>query len=145
MTLSTQTFLVFVAAFVFNFLWEHAHSVLYVSYQSGAITNLVLFRAAIFDAAVITLFSFPFFRLKPLQRQRWLLYALLVAFAIALEKWALATDRWVYTDIMPLVPILQVGLTPAIQLALLSFASLWISDIAVQKMCIDGATVDEIT
>lgn len=119
---------IFISAFVLNFLWEHAHSVLYVSYQGGAITNILLLRAALFDATVIALVSFPFFRFEPLQRQRWLLYALFVVFAIALEEWALVTGRWVYADAMPIIPILHVGLTPTIQLGLLGYAAVEIAN-----------------
>lgn len=133
MTLFTRTPLVFVAAFVLNFLWEHAHSVLYISYQSGAITNILLLRAAAFDAAAIALFSYPFLQFESLRQKRGILYVLLVVFAVTLEKWALATSRWVYTDIMPLVPILHVGLTPTIQLGILGYLTLWISDYFCNK------------
>lgn len=140
-----RTLAIFTVAFILNFLWEHAHSALYVSYQGGAITNIILLRAAAFDAAVIALFSYPFLQFESLRQKRRILYVLLVVFAIALETWALVTGRWVYADTMPLVPIFHVGLTPTIQLALLSFVSLWLSDIAAQKISIDRVIVDEIT
>ena len=120
--------LIFIGAFVLNLIWEHLHSVLYVSYQGGVITNTILIRAAAFDAAVIAFFSFPFFRFDPLWRQRCLLYVALAVFAVILEWWALATGRWVYADIMPLVPILHVGLTPAIQLGLLGYVAVRIAN-----------------
>lgn len=128
MSILTRTIFVFVVAFVLNFLWEHAHSVLYVSYKSGVITSLILLRAALFDAAVIALFLYPFLQVEKFKTKRWLLYTILVIFAVLLETWALSTGRWAYTSAMPLIPILNVGLTPTIQLALLGFISVRASD-----------------
>ncbi|MDO8594436.1 MAG: hypothetical protein Q7R93_02895 [bacterium] len=131
----------FFSAFLLNLIWEHLHSVLYVSYQSGAITNAILLQAALFDAAVITIFSFPFLlrsdlhnpfllrsNLNNQKKTRWILYVALVIFAVILEKWALVTGRWVYSDVMPIIPYLQIGLTPVIQLGVLAYMSLWLSD-----------------
>jgi len=38
--------------------------------------------------------------------------------AIAMEIWALNTGRWVYSSLMPIIPIIKTGLSPTIQLAL---------------------------
>ena len=46
---------VFIIAFILNVAWEHLHSLLHVHYKGGDITNIILLRAAFFDAAVITL------------------------------------------------------------------------------------------
>lgn len=119
---------IFLGALVLNLIWEHFHSALYVSYKGGAVTNVILFRASLFDAAVITLFSFPFLQFEWLKQRHLLLYVALVVFAVALEKWALATGRWVYADTMPLIPLLHVGLTPMIQLGILGYLTLLISD-----------------
>lgn len=104
------------------------HSVLYASYMGGAITNAILFRAALFDAVVIAIFSYPFLRFERLKQKRWVLYLGLFIFAVILEKWALATGRWMYADTMPIIPFLNVGLTPAIQLGILGYIPLKISD-----------------
>ncbi len=121
------------AGFLLNLLWEHAHSALYMSYQNGVITDFILFRAALFDAVVITLFSFPFLYFRCLENRHWILYLALVIFAVALETWALTTGRWVYADAMPIVPVLRIGLTPAIQLALLCFVSSWIATVVERR------------
>ncbi len=125
---------IFLAAVFLNFVWEELHSVLYLSYQGGEITNLILLRAALFDAAVIAIFAYPFFRFAYLRQSRWILYAALVIFAIVLERWALGSGRWVYADAMPIIPLLNVGLTPAIQLGILGFVSLRLSDLLSQKI-----------
>ena len=128
-----KLFIIFISAFALNFIWEHLHSTLYVSYQGGAITDLVLFRAALFDAALITLFAYLCFY-SPLTREALRLPSRrrgvislfvftfsLLFFAVLLETWALLTGRWVYADAMPIIPLLDVGLTPAIQLALTGY------------------------
>lgn len=124
----------FLAALAFNLVWEKMHSVLYLSYQGGVVTNFILLRAALFDAAAITLFACPLFlcELNSYKSCRSLTHTILFVgaltlFAIVLEKWALVTDRWAYTDAMPLLPFLHIGLTPAIQLGITGYFSLKIS------------------
>ena len=119
------------AAFILNLLWEEAHSVLYVHYKDAPITHLVLLRAALFDALLISLFSAPFLLRSNLNSWRGtpvLFVAALTVFAIGLEKWALGAGRWAYTDAMPLIPYLLVGLTPTIQLGLTGFFAFWFAN-----------------
>lgn len=40
---------------------------------------------------------------------------------VAIEMWALYTERWVYNSLMPIIPIIRIGLTPTIQLAVTDF------------------------
>ncbi len=49
------------------------------------------------------------------------------AFAVAVEMHALATGRWSYSELMPIVPFVGVGLLPVVQLALLTPVSLSIA------------------
>ena len=116
--------IIFASAFLLNFLCEHLHSFLYVSYRGGEITGAILARAALFDAVVITIFALPFILFSTYRRGYTLFIVVCVIFAVALEKWALGTGRWIYADAMPLVPYLSVGLTPAIQLALTGYVAL---------------------
>lgn len=120
--------IIFSLAFFLNLIWEHLHSVLYVSYQGKAITNFVLFRAAVFDGAVTAFFYVFFFEFSKHPHRTWLLPSALTFFAIGLEMWALTTGRWIYTDVMPIIPFLSVGFTPTIQLGLLGYFSLKVSD-----------------
>lgn len=106
---------VFVVAFMLNFVWEYFHSALYVFYKGAPIILPVLLRAALFDAAVIALLYFIFSKHK----NTWLAVCVALLFAIALELFALKTGRWEYKNIMPLIPFLNVGLTPVVQLPLL--------------------------
>ncbi|OGZ11292.1 MAG: hypothetical protein A3D67_02610 [Candidatus Lloydbacteria bacterium RIFCSPHIGHO2_02_FULL_51_22] len=116
--------IVFFTAFLLNFLWENIHAVLYVQYQGGEITRLILFRAALFDAAVITLFAALLLVLPWPRARPWVMLALGVVFAVGLEWFALATGRWEYNTLMPLIPFLNVGLSPAIQLGVTGWGAL---------------------
>lgn len=81
---------------------------------------MVLIRASLFDALFITLLSLPFIFIKYFNRRLWLALIIGLVFAIALERYTLATGRWAYNDLMPIIPIIKTGLTPTFQLGLLS-------------------------
>lgn len=114
---------VFVAALLLNFVWENVHSYLYVHYQGGAITELILIKAAFFDAIVTTIAAMLYLWVRPFRRRLDVTIGGLLAFAIGLELFALATSRWFYSSWMPTLPCLDVGITPTIQLALLAYVS----------------------
>ena len=63
-----------------------------------------------------------------------MMYLTLIIFAIVLEKWALMTGRWAYTSAMPIIPILNIGLTPAVQLGMLGYFSNKVSDFVKTRM-----------
>ena len=45
--------------------------------------------------------------------------------AAILERWALAVGRWTYNELMPVVPVLDVGLWPVLQMTVLPALVLW--------------------
>lgn len=106
--------LVFITAFVFNFIWEYFHSRLYVAYKALPITIPILLRAALFDAFFISALYLAF------PHSFWVPVTFAFLFAAGLEIFALKTNRWQYKPSMPLIPIINVGLTPIIQLSLLT-------------------------
>lgn len=110
--------LVFLLGFLMNLIWENLHSVLYVHYKGATITSEILTRAALFDAAFIMFLGIGFFYKPFLHRHLWLSLIVGFVFAVLLEKWALETGRWAYTSAMPLIPFLEVGLSPAVQLGI---------------------------
>ena len=115
--------LVFIIAFALNLVWEFSHSTLYVSYRGGEITNLVLFRAAVWDGvfiAVLVLLATIF----KINKLAVIIFGGLIL-AVAIEIWALNSGRWVYDAAMPIIPILNIGFTPTIQLALTGYIAVW--------------------
>lgn len=123
--------LVFLVAFGLNLAWEFAHSVLYESYQGGGITNFILFRAAVWDAGIIIVLVFSAYASKTNKTTFIVIGGLIVS--VAIELWALQTGRWAYAISMPMIPFLNIGLTPTIQLALTG----WLA----QKLIFDGRSI----
>ena len=116
--------IIFVISFVLNAIWENLHSQLYIHYQGGPITELVLLRATLFDAVFIT---GTIWLIQKLTNGKHLLAwvtTISIIAAIAIELYALNTNRWAYGSTMPIIPLLNTGLTPTIQLGFLGYLSL---------------------
>lgn len=125
-----RIFLIFILAFLLNFIWENLHSYFYASYMGGKITEFILFRASLADAGIITILSLPFIYIASLRKKNLFIIPVGVFIAIAIELYALNTGRWSYNEYMPIIPFLSAGLTPTIQLGLLGYFSYW----AIKKL-----------
>ena len=112
---------IFVVAFVLNILWENLHSFLYDNYMGGRITEFILMRAALFDALLITIILLPFVFLDILKNKGWLIIIIGIIIAVFNEWYGLGTGRWAYNSLMPILPIIKVGLTPTLQLGVLGY------------------------
>lgn len=120
--------IIFILAFILNFIWENLHSNLYIHYMNGEITQTILLRAILVDALIITTFSLPFLYFDSLKQKGILIIPVCLIIAFVIERWALATQRWNYAELMPIVPILNVGLTPFIQLAITGYVAYMIAN-----------------
>ncbi|OGZ94346.1 MAG: hypothetical protein A2528_01125 [Candidatus Staskawiczbacteria bacterium RIFOXYD2_FULL_37_9] len=83
------------------------------------ISGFILFRAALVDAAIISILIFigrKFGKYKTL----FILSAGFIV-AVIIEILALRTGRWEYNSLMPIIPIIKTGLTPTIQLAMTAY------------------------
>ena len=94
--------------------------------MGGTITEAILLRASVVDAIIITFLSFPFVFIAKLRNKNWIIIFIGIVVAILIELHALRTERWVYNEYMPIIPILFVGLTPTIQLGLFGYLSYWL-------------------
>lgn len=119
--MTKKIFYIFIFAFIFNLVWENLHAILYFLPNGESITQYMLLRSTFFDAIFITLMGGLFLKV-PYFKQR-LSYSLLfgVIVAIAIELYALQTGRWAYNELMPIIPLLETGLTPTIQLGFISY------------------------
>lgn len=124
---------VFAVSFLLNYVWEHLHSVLYVHYKGGAITDAILLHATLMDAVMITGLAVALLFIPRVRRKPWLVLVGAFLLAAGIELWALDTGRWAYNASMPLVPLLHVGLSPTVQLALTGFVTF--------KICLKKFTV----
>ena len=107
---------IFGVGFVLNILWENLHSVLYVQYQGGAITESILIRATLADACIL-LALFALAQLFDRKLRLPIIVAGGLIIAALIEWYALAHGRWAYAAGMPIIPLVHIGLTPAVQLA----------------------------
>ncbi|MBI2626699.1 MAG: hypothetical protein HYW77_00435 [Parcubacteria group bacterium] len=116
-----KLFSIFIASFLLNLVWENLHSYLYIHYKAGEITQLILLRATLFDALFITLLAILFIKFAYFKDRKWYALSIGVVFAILIELSALKTGRWAYSEFMPIIPLINTGLTPTIQLGILSY------------------------
>lgn len=119
---------IFTLSFVLNVIWENLHSVLYDNYMGGKITELILLRASLADAIIITVITLPFVLYPSLKKHSWMI--ILFGFLVSLlnEYHAFLTDRWAYNSLMPIIPFLGTGLTPTIQIGLLGYLTFKIGE-----------------
>ncbi len=114
---------IFLVAFALNLIWENLHSFLYNNYMDGEITELILTKASLFDALVIVIILLPFVYWDKLKGKSWLIIVVGIIIAIFNEWYGLGTGRWEYNSLMPILPIIKVGLTPTLQLGVLGYFS----------------------
>lgn len=123
--------------FALNFFWEISQMFLYQNHTSSVADFIfVHLRASLGDVlifGIIHLLGILIFR-----KNTWFLkntpgIYIFSAFtgcvlAVAIEKYALATNRWDYNDLMPIIPLLNVGLIPILQMILLPLLFLKLSN-----------------
>jgi len=121
-TMFKKLFIIFIISFLLNFVWENLHSYLYFHPNGEMMTQGMLFRATLFDALFITLLSMLFIKYTYFRNRKWYALPIGVVIAILIELSALKTGRWAYNEFMPIIPLINTGLTPTIQLGILSYS-----------------------
>lgn len=129
-------------AFLLNFLWESAHAVLYTGYGNlGAPLPLSVW-ASLGDVLYITgtVLAAAFAK----RRLDWFLdasrkeYALLAALGFFIAWWveykAFAAHTWAYTAAMPVIPGLNIGLSPVLQMMLLLPLSVFVTKFMYERL-----------
>ncbi len=133
-------------AFILHFIWEWFQCGPFFIHR-GTQASPISMVLATFGDLILTFFIFGFAlflgrldrSLMALKSPRGLVCIEIIAFATAtaVEKVALATNRWSYTEINPLLPLLDVSVLPVLQLMLLTpavvFASLPIVNGLMEK------------
>ena len=127
----------FGASFVLHLLWENAQAPLYVGFTSFREHFLVCLKAALGDMLfMLIIYSVLAIVHKNVwwltnahaytQSATWLIVIFLGIFlAVSFELWAVYIDhRWQYTETMPLIPFVDIGLTPVLQMAVIPVLTL---------------------
>lgn len=112
-----------VVAFLLHLLWENAQAPLYAGYQSFPQHFPICFVGTLGDV-VITLLVLVFIRLlktdAPKATADFLALAIIgFIIAVAIEQNALLAGKWSYASAMPVIPWINVGMMPIIQMTIL--------------------------
>lgn len=127
-----QIAVIYAAAFLINYLWEMLQMPFFSDMNYGELAAwFFCFKASIGDANII-LFIFILGRVL-FRDWEWvqqlngikLVYLFLTGatIAILIETHALSAGRWRYSQIMPTLLFIEVGLVPVIQLIILPISS----------------------
>lgn len=122
-------------AFALHLMWERFHIALYTGYEALEGILPVFVAAAVGDVmyTLLTVLGVALWRwdagwILNAQRRDFALLALLGFFiALFVEYKAAVLGRWEYTDMMPLVPLLDVGVSPLAQMTVLLPLSVYIT------------------
>lgn len=114
-------------AFLLNVVWENAQAPLYQGYTNfwqhlstcsiGALGDVVIILLIyVLIAAIRKNLAWA----QSISREDIALSVLFgIAAAVGIEWHALATGSWDYRNVMPIIPLVNVGLLPVVQMALL--------------------------
>jgi hypothetical protein len=116
-----------------NFIWEMAQMPLYQDMPfDDPFSWWLCFRASIGDGVIVLAIwaigaalyrRFAWFRPLRIGNIAVLLLSG-AAIAVGIEVHAISTGRWAYSELMPMLPVVDVGLSPVVQLLLLPFISM---------------------
>ena len=128
-----RTIVVFAAAtFVLHWAWETAHAVAYVqtdlSFGARVVHCLPMALVDTVWSGAIVLMAVGAARLLGAPSLLWGVAAAVGALgAVGLEWYALASGGWSYNERMPIVPLVNVGLWPVLQMTLLPSVAAWLA------------------
>ena len=124
-----------VSAFGLNLLWEGIQMSLYSSLdETSVFTKIIIHIAASLGDAVITLGAYLLIALIRWDVRWWqaarfrdfFIFAVFGAISATLiELVAINRGIWIYGSDMPIVPLLNIGLLPLLQLTILLPTALW--------------------
>src|SRR5713226_676591 len=120
-------FVTFLVAVAVNLVCEMTQSVLFAPMGGWMSGTWRCFIASVGDAVIVLIIAaigWLWF-----QRADWIVrpglvgYTLMttvgIAIAVLIERHALATGRWVYTEQMPVLPVVHVGVVPVLQMMIM--------------------------
>ena len=121
-----------------NLLWEVAHLPLYTVWQKGSVAELAFAVLHCTGGDVLIATSALLGSLLLLGNSRWPdeRYLAVAAFALvvglgytAFSEWLNTSIRrsWAYTDLMPTLPAIRIGLSPLAQWIAIPLAAFWLA------------------
>lgn len=127
----------FGSSFLLHLLWENLQAPLYQGFASfqqhfwiclkGTVGD-ILFMLVIYATLAVVYRNSLWMndRATYTHPATWILTPFVgILLAVSFERWAVYVDhRWEYMEAMPLIPILQIGLTPVLQMMLIPLIAL---------------------
>ena len=115
---------VFLIAVAVNFPWEMAQAYLYAPMGDWVTATMRCFRAAIVDGAIvlgIAVGGTAVFRRRDWCRRLGTARVLFIVvagatIAVLIERFSLSAGRWNYGQLMPIIPGIDVGAIPVLQM-----------------------------
>ena len=137
-SISVRSFLVrlFVAAFLLNWVWEISQMSFYNESGKSWLVKILGCTLATVGDALLTLLAYGIGALFTRNSRwgiggGWKVYLTLAVcgagFAVIIEWIARAFGHWSYNDRMPIIPLIEVGLLPFLQLTILLPVALWLT------------------
>lgn len=127
-----------------NLAWEFAHMPLYTLWETGTAREIVFAALHCTGGDVLIALSSLAAALLLLGRDAWpragywKVAAAAIVFGIAytlFSEWlnVQVRETWAYGDLMPVIPVIEVGLSPIAQWLLLPIVAFWWSDSLREK------------
>jgi hypothetical protein len=123
---------ILVVAFFLNWIWEATHAAAYVESTGPFLYRLrhclpMAGTDALWTLALWAIVTALWWGADGQGTSRAALAVLGAATAIVVEWAALTDGRWTYNALMPIVPIVNVGLWPVAQMTTLPVITLWLA------------------
>lgn len=118
-----RLFLILFLAFILNFIWEllHLRFYAYAYIQNAPISVWMVLLSTFGDVVFALLIVILYAKIKYLRKNLWLILIIGIITAMIVEKIGLASGLWAYNNQMPIVPFIETGLSPTIQLGVLTY------------------------
>ena len=132
-----QLFFLALFAFLINLAWEVSHSLLYKTTTKMSVKEYVprILRASGGDIIIIFIIFFALsiinqsFNWNILATQNLILSILFgLILSITIELLALSVQRWEYLPSMPLIPFINVGITPVLQMIITQIITFFLTE-----------------
>ena len=141
----------FSGSFLLHLLWENLQMPLYAGFETAPLQEHfwicfkatggdLLFMLTIYTALAVV-HRDPYWianRAAYAHPATWIVALLIGALlAVSFELWAVYVDhRWQYTEAMPLVPIVEVGLLPVLQMLVIPLVTLAATSRIACRICV---------
>jgi len=127
---------VFMLAFLLNFVWESVHAVLFyeghAEYTAGFFTRMVLYASFVDALLILGMFCAGCLLFRTVcwlenYKGKEVLFTIILGtiIAIVIEIKALVLNQWTYSKLMP--TIFGIGLSPLVQLAVTGSLSIFLT------------------